>query len=439
MKYLSAIQSASMNPKLLEELYQAAQRENAANEFKADLSACYEKSPANLLYAAWYYRLQQIPAEPQEKPRKSINWKLAVPLSFLTGLALWALSDTRLVYVQDLPYLFVYWAPVATLFALCFLALSAKTNSRRFLWIGIALAVACVYVLLLAPGQGPQYQQRYLELMTIHLPLLSWIALGLSLLGWRSTPDSRFAFLIKSIEVMITAGLYLIAGVAFGGITMGMFAALSITLPDDVFFRLIVAGGFGLLPLMAVASVYDPLTSPLSQDFSQGLSKFIATMMRLLLPMTLAILVIYLFVIPFNFMQPFINRDVLIVYNLMLFAIMGLLIGATPIRPEDLSERVQNALRIGVLAVAILAVLVSLYALSAVVYRTVLGGITINRLTILGWNSINIAILILLIVRQFKAGRQVWIESLRSVFSLAADAYLIWAVFLIVAVPLLFR
>jgi hypothetical protein len=437
MKYLSTIQSASTNPKLLEDLYQVAQRENAAIEFKADLSACYEESPANLLYAAWHYRLQQIPAEPQEKARKSINWKLAVPLSFLTGLALWALSDTRLT-AHDLPYLFVYWAPVATLFALCFLALSAKTNSRRFLWIGIALAVACAYVFLLATRPGVQYPQRYLELMTIHLPLLSWIALGLSLLGWRSTPDSRFAFLIKSIEVMITAGLYLIAGVAFGGITMGMFTALSVTLPDAI-IRLIVAGGFGLLPLMAIASIYDPLTSPLSQDFSQGLSKFIATMMRLLLPMTLAILVIYLFVIPFNFMQPFINRDVLIVYNLMLFAIMGLLIGATPIRPEDLSERVQNALRIGILAVAILAVLVSLYALSAVIYRTVLGGITINRLTILGWNSINIAILVLLIVRQFKAGRPAWVESLRSVFSLATNAYLIWAVFLIVAVPLLFR
>jgi hypothetical protein len=437
MKYLSDIQSASTNPKLLEDLYQAAQRENAASEFEADLSACYEKSPANLLYAAWYYRLQQIPAEPQEKARKSINWKLAVPLSFLSGLALWALSDTRLT-AHDLPYLFVYWAPVATLFALCFLALSAKTNLRRFLWIGIALAVACVYVLLLTPGQGPKEQQRYMELMIIHLPLLSWIALGLSLLGWRSASDARFAFLIKSIEVMITAGLYLIAGAAFGGITMGMFTALSITLPDAI-IRLSIAGGFGLLPLMAVASVYDPLTSPLSQDFSQGLSKFIATMMRLLLPMTLAILVIYLFVIPFNFMEPFINRDVLIVYNLMLFGIMGLLIGATPIRPEDLSERVQNALRIGILAVAVLTVLVSLYALSAVIYRTVLGGITINRLTILGWNSINIASLILLIVRQFKAGRLTWVESLRATFSLATNAYLIWVVFLIVAVPLLFR
>ncbi|MDP3185111.1 MAG: hypothetical protein Q8M58_07565, partial [Anaerolineales bacterium] len=255
---------------------------------------------------------------------------------------------------------------------------------------------------------------------------------------WRSTPDERFAFLIKSIEVMITAGLYLIAGVAFGGITMGMFTALSVILPD-VITRLLVAGGFGLIPVIAVASVYDPLVSPISQDFSQGLSKFIATMMRLLLPMTLVILVIYLFVIPFNFMEPFVNRDVLIVYNLMLFAIMGLLIGATPICPEDVSAKVQNALRNGILAVAILAVLVSLYALSAVVYRSVDGGITINRLTIIGWNSINIAILILLIVKQFKSGRQAWVESLRSAFSIGTNAYMFWAIFLTIAVPLLFR
>lgn len=438
MKYLSAIQSASNNPKLLEDLYQTAQRESETGEFKADLSACYEALPENVLFAAWYYRLQNIPQEPQEKARKNINWKLAVPLAALSGLSLWALSDTRLEFVNHIPYLFVLWAPISTLFALCFLALTSKTNVRRFLWTGVLLGIACLYVLLLARGQASEFQGRYLELMLIHLPLLAWIGLGLSLLGWRSKPDERFAFLIKSIEVMITAGLYLIAGVAFGGITRGMFAALSVILPD-VITRLIVAGGFGLIPVIAVASVYDPLVSPISQDFSQGLSKFIATMMRLLLPMTLVILVIYLFVIPFNFMEPFVNRDVLIVYNLMLFAIMGLLIGATPICPEDVSAKVQNALRNGILAVAILAVLVSLYALSAVVYRSVVGGITINRLTIIGWNSINIAILILLIVRQFKAGRQAWVESLRSAFSIGTNAYMFWAIFLTIAVPLLFR
>jgi hypothetical protein len=181
------------------------------------------------------------------------------------------------------------------------------------------------------------------------------------------------------------------------------------------------------------------LVGPIAQDFSQGLSKFITTMMRLLLPLTLVILVIYIFVIPFNFMQPFNNRDVLIVYNVMLFAILGLLIGATPIRTDDISFKVQSTLRNGILAVAALTTLISLYALSAVIYRTVLGGITINRITIIGWNTINITILFLLIFKQFKSGRQAWVESLRWTFGIATNTYMVWTLFLIIAIPLIFR
>jgi hypothetical protein len=165
----------------------------------------------------------------------------------------------------------------------------------------------------------------------------------------------------------------------------------------------------------------------------------IATMMRLLLPLTLGVLVIYVFVIPFNFLEPYQNRDVLIVYNLMLFAIMGLLLGATPMRSDDLSPQLQKWLRMGIIAVAILAEVVSLYALSATVYRTIDGGLTINRLTIIGWNVINISILLGLIYKQFKDGREQWITSLKSVFSLATNAYLVWVLFLVINIPLLFR
>ena len=241
----------------------------------------------------------------------------------------------------------------------------------------------------------------------------------------------------KAPESKLAAGLYLIAGMVFGGITIGMFAALGIMLPD-IWLRLIAAGGFGLLPVLAVASAYDPTVSPSDQDFDQGLSRLIATMMRLLLPLTLGVLVIYLFVIPFNFWEPYENRDVLIVYNLMLFAIMGLLLGATPIRAVDLSPRLQKWLRTGILAVAALTVLVSLYALSATVYRTLEGGITINRLTVIGWNVINIGILIVLLYQQWRAAADRWINALQTVFSRAAGVYLLWGLFLLLMIPWLF-
>jgi hypothetical protein len=438
MNLIPEIQAAKNDPQKLEQLYQAAQQEGQMDVFQSALLTCYQEMPDNLLYAAWFYRFQQTP-EPALKTHREVNWAWAVPLSILTGLIFWLLSDFEtLVYLDHLPLLALWWSPIATMSALIFMMVTAKNNQIRALALGLGLLAAAAYAMLVAPTLGVHWKiNNYLDIAAIHLPLLCWIALGISVLGFKSSIADRFAFLIKSIEVAITAGLYLIAGVVLGGITVGMFQALSITLPD-IWLRLIAAGGFGLLPVMAIASVYDPSVAPSEQNFDQGLSKFIATMMRLLLPLTLGVLTIYIFVIPFNFLEPYENRDVLIVYNLMLFAIMGLLLGATPISGDDLSPQLHKWLRMGIIAVAILAEVVSLYALSATVYRTIEGGLTINRLTIIGWNAINISILMGLIFKQLKNGREQWIASLKSVFSLATNAYLVWGLFLVIVIPLLF-
>ena len=433
------ILAVKSNPQELEQLYQNAQESGQTEAFQSAILACYEDDPENLLFSAWFYRFQQA-AEAEEKNRRGVNWVLAIPLGILTGLIFWLLSDFEtFIYLDFIPLLALWWSPIATMSALIFMAITAKNNQVRAVALGLGLLAAAAYAMLLAPGLDVEWKiEQYLTLAAIHIPLLCWIALGISVLGFRSNKDDRFAFLIKSIEVMITAGLYLIAGVILGGITIGMFAALSIELPD-IWLRLIAAGGFGLLPVLAVASVYDPTKSPSEQDFDQGLSNFISTMMRLLLPLTLGVLVIYIFVIPFNFTEPYNNRDLLIVYNLMLFAIMGLLLGATPIRGDDLSPNLQKWLRRGIIAVAVLAALISIYALSAIIYRTIDGGLTINRLMIIGWNGINISILVWLIYKQFKYGRGKWIDSLHSVFSQASAAYLVWGLFLVLAVPWLFR
>ena len=437
MDLTSELQAAKGDPERLEQLYQMAQKKDQADEFQTEISAYFGEEPDNLLFAAWFYRLQQAL---QEEKKASINWKLAIPLSILTGLIFWLLSDIdNLLYLDHLPYLMLWWSPIAAMSALIFLSFTAKKNQVRAVVLGLGLFLLTGYAMLVAPGlEMPWRINHYLDLAAIHIPLLCWAALGITVLGFRSGDDNRFAFLIKSIEVIITAGLYLIAGVVLGGITVGMFAALSIDIPE-LWLRLIIAGGFGLLPVLAVASVYDPTLDPAEQDFTQGLSKFIATMMRLLLPLTLGVLVIYTLVIPFYFFEPFNNRDVLIVYNLMLFAIMALLLGATPISGKDLSIQLQKWLRRGIISVAILAGLISLYALSATVFRTAEGGWTINRLTIIGWNSINILILIWLVIQQFRSSFTDWIDSLHSVFSLASSAYVVWGLSVLIVIPWLFR
>jgi len=433
MKYLQDIRDGHNNPKQLEDVYQAARQAKEADEFKADLLAGYQESPDNILYAAWAYRLQAM--GPDQAESRSVNWKLAIPLSVVTGLIFWGLSFLYLKYRTDMVYLGLLWSLVGACFVIAFLAVTAGRYQKRAGLAVAGLAVIGVYALLFGVLLK---REPYQTLMVLHLPLLAWVGVGASLLGLKSDVQNRFAFLIKSLEVFVTGGIFMVAGGAFAGITTAMFEALGVHIPDAV-LRLLLAGGGGLIPVLAVASVYDPHARPIEQKFEQGLGKLISTLMRLLLPLTLLVLVAYLFVIPFNFMEPFRNRDVLIVYNVMLFAVMGLLVGATPVREDDLAPNQQALLRKGILAVALLAVVVSLYALSATVYRTALGGITINRLTIIGWNSINVGLLTWLVVKQFKAGPALWVRSLQAVFGVGITAYIAWTLFLILAVPLIFN
>jgi hypothetical protein len=435
MKYLTEIQASTNSPDQLEELYQSAKAVFEESEFRSDMLEVYEKSPDNLLLSAWHSRFEHLPLL---KAKRTTNWGLAIALGVLTGLILWAVSNPNSLIFNQIPYLLLVWSPIATIPTLIFLAIVSKKNYLFSAISAVGLIVATAYILLITPSMTVSAGRNYIILMVFQLPLLCWMGLGVAVLRFKSTTSNRFSFLIKSIEVMITAGVYLIFGVAFGMITLGMFAALNITLPEIV-IRLIAAGGFGLIPIMAIATMYDPSLPPEAQDFSQGLSKFVFTIMRLLLPLTLVVLVIYLFVIPFNFTAPFLNRNLLIVYNIMQFAIIGLLIGATPLKLDELSPRMQVWLRRGIIAVTILAVVISLYALSAVVYRTALDGITLNRLTIIGWNIINIAILGFMIYTQFSKQELPWHERLQNVFSKATTPYLIWSIFLVLALPLIFR
>jgi hypothetical protein len=435
MKYTAEIQPVSTDPVKLENLYQTARQAHEEAEFRLDLQAEAAQNPDNTLLSAWLIRFENMPVP---KARRAIDWGLAVALGLVTGLSLWAVSDPTLLFNAQVPYFLILWAPITTLPVLAFLVIASKRNFIYTVAAGIILAAACGYILLISPGLNKTSFNDYLILMLIQLPLLCWIAIGVSTLKFGSPAADRFAFLIKSIETMITAGIYLVFGMAFGFITLGMFAALDIT-PSEEVLRLLAAGGFGLIPILAVASMYDPHVNPQAQDFSLGLSKFVFTIMRLLLPLTLLVLLIYIFVIPFNFMAPFQSRDLLIIYNVMQFAIVGLLIGAAPIKLDDLSQKFQVWLRRGILAVVILASLISLYALSAVVYRTVLGGLTLNRLTIIGWNVINIGILLALAVSQLRKGLAEWNIHMQNIFSRATTAYLVWTVLLILVLPLIFR
>jgi hypothetical protein len=430
--YLDAVRSGASDPERLEQLYQAARSSGETRVFAVAVATVRSESPANLLYGAWYYRLRQPIADARPSRLASV-WTWVVPLSTLLGVAFWLLSDPSLTLPGDLPLLALLAAPLTGLALVIFLAGAGRRGYLNAQVAAVVLLGLIGYVLGIASMTG----MNRLTLILLHVPLLAWGAIGLAALGWRSTARDRFAFLTKSIEAIGTGGVFTIAGGIFAGITLGMFLALSVTIPD-LFVRLLAAGGAGLIPVFAVATIYDPTSGPLQQEFGRGFGRILTVLMRALLALSLIVLLIYIPVIAFNFWAPFNQREVLIIYNVMLFGILGLLIGVTPLSTEELAPRLRGLLRAGIIAVAALVTLVSLYALAATVYRTVGDGLTMNRATIIGWNVINIGILIALLVGQLRAGRGRWAESAQSAIAGGALAYVAWAAFVALALPWLF-
>ena len=435
MEFLIDIQQNHDNPEGLEALYQFSRKEQTETAFKTALFTSYEQFPGNLLYAAWYHRLSHVEEE-IEKVERGVNWIVAVPLAILTGFIFWALSDDQFQLLNQIPILGLVGAPLAALAIIAYLFIGGKRTQSLAIWTGLALIALPGYVFLIHPTMKTLLQETYLTMAIPHVALLAWVGIGWSVLGRHSDEKAHLAFILKSFEVLVTAGLYAIAGGIFSGVSIGMFSALGVEIPEAV-ARLIFAGGAGVISVIAVASVYDPLRDPASQSFGQGVSRLMPILVRLLIPATLLVLLIYTALIPLNFRAPIENRDVLIINNGMLFAVMGLLMGATPLKEEDLSAKIRPWMRRGIITVASLAILVSLHALTAILFRTFEGSLTINRTIVIGWNLANLGILITLLVNQFRQ-KTSWVTGLQKTFSWGSAVYLIWGLFVVLAIPVLY-
>ena len=433
MKYTLEIRACHDNPSNLEILYQNARDNNELEQFRDSVLTCYQSSPDNLLYAAWHYRLQN---QNTKKTTAShiVNWKLAILLATVNGLILWLCSNIILDDSGFPHYLPLFSAPCTAIFMIAYLSISSKQSRTKAiaLQIVILLIIAIYSLLLLSESSG------YFEIMVPHLIALSWgaIALGIiNVVSYRThSRRKNFLFLIKSIETIITLGLFVAATFIFSAVTISIFSVINITLSDSM-TRLVLVGIGGAMPILALATSYNPILDPTKQEYSRGISWLIGIFPPILLALTLPVLVVYLTLIPFNFMEAFNNRDVLITYNVVLFAIMLLLLVSTPIETSHKQTSANRILRLAIIAIASLTIIVSFYALAAVIYRTIIFGLTINRVTIIGWNAINISLLCIMLFRQVRCKKDEWITALQSTFSDGIFIYLIWASLVIAIAP----
>ena len=220
MSYHDTISALAEDPEQLEQVYHAALKAGETDAFKQAIDDSHAAAPENLLYAAWFHRLKYAAAQAKSF---AVAWAWVIPLALLNGLLFWWLSDDQRFMIElvgarrehaydFMPSVLLWAAPLSAVFVLIYFTAAGHRNWRRSGLFGIVMVAAGAYALWTYPQAGTRsFQEQYLTLMTMHLPLLAVAGVGTFLMAEHRDPANRFAFLIKSLETFIMGGLFVIA------------------------------------------------------------------------------------------------------------------------------------------------------------------------------------------------------------------------------------
>ena len=437
------VETSSEAPEALESLYRLAVQRGQERAFAEAIAQCSEEAPENVLLRAWRCRLDLdaasagAPAAGAGDTSRRRHWGTALGTSIGCG-ALFALfaGDKPPVPVpnESNPLFWIGWAPLAAVAIVAFIALVAPQR-ERLRWYAGAAVVAILAGLASAFVVWGRTDHAA-NLVALHLPFVAWAVIGGGVtLGRTDRARHVYAYIVRSMEALVAGGIFLAAGGIFGGLTFGIFAVFGLEFPQDV-LRAAAAFGIGVIPVLAIASVYDPILSP-AQQCPTGLARILRIMTWLLLPAALSVLALYvLWFIPAYFWRPFNERTALIVYNATIIAILMLLAAAVSAAAGRPERGKWHLLRSAVLSLSVLTLLLNVYALAAIVSRTLEYGLSPNRHAVLGWNIVTLLMLAFMLARSWSAQSDDWLPRFRESLGRVMVLPVGWAMWVVWGVPL---
>ncbi len=375
----------------------------------------------------------------QQHPQANLeaHWLPAIILSLALGGLFILLSGDG----QPLPIpipgtasaYWIGWSPLTGLAVLLYLLVASGDRSRRATY---GSGAGLIVLAWLITGLTAWSRTDDIAILhAIHLPFVIWMFVGWTVSGVHPIDDEFYGYLLKSVETIVAAGLYSIAGAIFVGLTFSIFRVLGVEVPEAIAERS-AAFGIGLVPLLALASVYDSRSSPRGQSWSHGLARLVRIVPRLMLPAAIGILLIYLlWFVPTRFSQPFDDRSALVVYNATIIAIIAVMSAAVTGIDEHPNGRYDGVLRYSVMALGLLTLLLNAYALGAIVSRIIDLGLTPNRHAVAGWNVVTLLMLAMLFYSLVRAGADRWASAFRRMLPRLLMLAAVWSVWILLILP----
>jgi len=272
-----------------------------------------------------------------------------------------------------------FYGPNVSLFALPWLAgfLAWRRQARRPL---IGILVALFALGAVAANAYPLNDTSQSVVVTgIHLPIALWLVVGLAYVAddWRSS-RRRMDFIRFTGEWFVYFVLIALGGGVLTAFTAGTFHAIGIN-PEEFITQ-------WLLPCGAAATV---VVAGWLVEAKQSVVENIAPVLtRLFTPLFTAVLLAFLVALGWTSTGIDVEREALILFDLLLVVVLGLLLysisARDPLAPPGLFDKLQLALVVSALVIDVLVLL-------EIIGRITEYGTTPNKAAALGENVILLA------------------------------------------------
>jgi hypothetical protein len=313
------------------------------------------------------------------------------------------------------------------LFVLPFLAgyLLWKRGADRRLWIGLA-AVFVVAALLANVFPFPERSNTAI-LLAIHLPVVLWLVVGLAYVegDWRS-PGRRMDYIRFTGEWFIYYVLIALGGGVLTGLTVAVFGAIGLDAEAFVMEWLVPCGAIGAVIVAAW----------LVEAKQSVIENMAPVLTRVFTPLFALMILASLIALAWTGNTVDIEREVLIIFDLLLVLVLGLLLYTISARDPQASPAVGDYFQIALVTGALL---LDLVALTAIVGRISEFGFTPNRTAALGLNIVllvNLAWSVWLLLGFLRRSRP--FADLERWQTSYVPVYLLWASLVVVGFPPMF-
>lgn len=401
------------NPENLEELYGSNKHDfcksftEISDDFNSDL------------VQFWKIRIASETKKESSRFLK-VDLIVVIVLSLITGLLvklpeIFSIIDDEFFYPRDLAIivfngiiLYTFWQ-------------NKILDVKRILTYLVTVIVLALFINLL-----PDKDSDSITLTLIHTPLFLWSLFGVSFISfdYRNTAK-KIEFIRFNGELLIITGLILIAGGLLSGITIELFSVIEMEI-----------GSFYMEYIAIIGGVSAPIVSfYLIRLYPTITSKIAPVIARVFTPLVLITLVVYLVLLLFSGNKILEDRDLLIVFNIMLLAVTAIIVFSV----SELDKSKEKNINILILFfLALLTIVINSIALVAIISR-VLNGFTPNRTVVLVSNILVFVNLILIAKNLYQSYiDSKKLDSVEITVAKYLTVYTVWTIIVIFIFPFIF-